>query len=257
MHIYYVIYSVSHKNTHLLAHIAHSHLNSFTGNPVLCEDSMRSVINAMEATNNTKIHAGETMCDAEIPTTTTVSTTTTTTTTQAPLTTTTTEFSTTSTTSTTSETPATTVAEEVTETITLELPQPVETSNQIPVHEKALEEKLPPNVEEKIVIEEKIIPVFSGAGDKTDNTNVAEEMMAAKENIEEKRIQEDAKDSKEAEDKTPNRIPTGEQVTNRAAGKKTIAKLSPLLSALGPDNVAYVVDNTTEMEFESISVIKN
>lgn len=224
---------------------------------------MRIVIEAMEATNNTKIHAGETMCDVESPTTTTVSTTTTTTTTTepptTPSTTTTTESTTTSTTSTTSVTPVTNSPEEVTETITLELPQPVENSNQIPVQEKTGEEKLPPNVEEKIIIEEKIIPVFTGAEDKlSENMNVPEEMVAAKDNIEEKLIQEDAKDSKDTEEKTPNRIPTGEQATNRPVGKKaTIAKLSPLLSALGPDNVAYVVDNTTEMEVESISVIKN
>lgn len=227
------------------------------GNPVLCDDSMRAVIDAMETiNNNTKIH-GETICQPDSNETSTTTTTTTTTTpepTPAPTSTTTQR----STTSTTTQTPTTPIQEEYTETITLELPQPVETNNQIPVQDNLEKEKQPDVIrtpdERKRTLDDRV----------EETRNMPEERLIEEEILNEK-VPEDIVsviDAKIEAEKTPNRIPTAEPVTEippRVVNPPiaTITKLSPLFSALGPDNVAYVVDNTTDVEFDSISVIKN
>uniref|UniRef100_A0A8D8UB94 Leucine-rich repeat-containing G-protein coupled receptor 4 n=1 Tax=Cacopsylla melanoneura TaxID=428564 RepID=A0A8D8UB94_9HEMI len=257
------------------------------GNPVLCEESMRIVIEAMEATNNTKIHAGETMCQPETVETTSLSTTTTTTVTESPSTkptptqaSPTTQSSTTSTPATTRQTPSTPApaVEEITETITLEFPQPVEPNNQIPEipEEKPLpkqEEPTPIDIEghfdEKVMvkpvltIEEEIKPIRSALSDKRreESGNTSDERQGEKDKLVQQ-ITVTGKVTKETKldevDKTPNRIPTSEP-NSEPASKPGVSKLGPVLSSLGSDNVhiAYVVDNKTDMEVESIRVMNN
>lgn len=219
---------------------------------------MRAVIDAMETiNNNTKIH-GETICQPDSNETSTTTTTTTTTTTPEPTPAPTSTTTQRSTTSTTTQTPTTPIQEEYTETITLELPQPVETNNQIPVQDNLEKEKQPDVIrtpdERKRTLDDRV----------EETRNMPEERLIEEEILNEK-VPEDIVsviDAKIEAEKTPNRIPTAEPVTEippRVVNPPiaTITKLSPLFSALGPDNVAYVVDNTTDVEFDSISVIKN
>lgn len=241
------------------------------GNPVLCEKSMKDAIAAIEAQNNTKVHGdGETVCQ-ENPAATTTSTTTMVTTSSTSTSTTTTSTKqippTTpepvrTTTSTTTEVPTMGI-DESTETITFELPQPLENINQISGQNRVSSE------DKEILLDDKIDDGKPQHEDKIVLDKIYEEKIMEEKLIEPKLFEDKIEEGHKIlefnvpipfEEKLRNQIPTSESAVVASTDKPidpslTETKLSPLFSVLDP-RIEYVVDNATESNRE-FRVIKN